>query len=184
MAVVLAAGGGTRFSGEGHKLLASFRGTTVLGASVAAAVAAGIGEVIVVVGDEDMAAACPRSVTVVVNPRWAEGQATSLAVGVAEAARRGADAVVVGLADQPLVGAGPWRAVASAPSGPLTMAVYPDGVVAPPVRLDREVWPLLPQDGDEGARALLRTRPDLASYVRVEGEAIDIDTVEDLIRWS
>ena len=49
LAVVLAAGGGTRFAGHGHKLLAQRDGRTVVDHAVAAA-HTGLGEVLVVTG--------------------------------------------------------------------------------------------------------------------------------------
>ena len=42
VAVILAAGSGSRFDGETHKLVAPFRGSTVLGHAIAAAVQAEI----------------------------------------------------------------------------------------------------------------------------------------------
>jgi CTP:molybdopterin cytidylyltransferase MocA len=50
----------------------------------------------------------------------------------------------------------------------------------PPVRLTREVWPLLPTVGDIGARELMRARPDLVRDVTCDGDCLDIDTVEDM----
>jgi molybdenum cofactor cytidylyltransferase len=182
VAVILAAGGGSRFTGDTHNLAAPFRGSTVLAHSVAAAVGAGIGPVVVVVGSRDSHVDLV-GVDLVVNPRWTEGQSTSLHVAVTEADRRGANSVVIGLGDQPLVTADAWQAVAAGPGGPIVVASY-DGDRRPPVRLDRDAWPLLPTDGDEGARAVMRRRPDLVTDVEVTGIAADIDTVEDLIRWS
>ncbi len=181
LAVVLAAGGGSRFAGETHKLAAPFHGSTVLGCAVAAAVDAGIGPVVVVAGSPGLGVEL-GPIEVVVNPRWADGQATSLQAAVDEAQHRGVDSLVVGLGDQPLVGAEAWRAVALADGGPIVTASY-GGERRPPVRLDRAAWPLLPTDGDEGARVVMRLHPHLVTAVDVTGVPADIDTVEDLDRW-
>jgi molybdenum cofactor cytidylyltransferase len=180
--VVLAAGGGSRFGGDGHKLLAPFRGRPIVAHAVEAAAGAGLDAVIVVTGAVDLAEALPSGVHVVHNPEWASGQASSLQAGIAKAAELGCDAVVVGLGDQPLVGSEPWRAVARAGT-PIAAATY-GGRRRNPVRLAREVWPMLPSDGDEGARALMRVRSDLVGEVPCEGEPADIDTLEDLERWN
>ena len=131
-------------------------------------------------GDSTLAEAI--GVTIVVNDRWAHGQATSLAAGVAQAAADGHAAVVVGLADQPFVEADVWRAIAGADS-PIAVASF-DGKRRPPVKLHSRIWSLLPRAGDEGARSLLRLRPDLVSEVPCIGNPIDIDTMEDLREWS
>jgi CTP:molybdopterin cytidylyltransferase MocA len=181
-AVVLAAGGGTRFGGPGHKLLAEFRGRPLVWWALAAAAAARLGEVAVIVGAVDLGAAVPEGVTVIENPDWARGQASSLQTAVSWASERRHEAVVVGLGDQPLVPSEAWTAVAAAAS-PVAVATF-DGRRRPPVRLARSVWSLLPTSGDEGARVLMRKRPDLVCEVACEGQAADIDNEEDLSRWS
>jgi len=176
-AVVLAAGGGSRFGGDGHKLLAPFRGRPMVAWVLEAAGV--LDELIVVTGAADLP--LPANAREVRNDRWAEGQATSLAAGIAAA--EGHEAVVVGLGDQPLIPAEAWRRVAAAKATPITVATY-GGQRRNPVRLAAEVWPLLPAEGDEGARSLLRSRPDLVTEVACPGEPADVDTQEDLATWS
>ena len=180
--MVLAAGGGSRFTGATHKLLADFRGRPLVAWAVDAALAAGLDETVVVTGGVPLAGVLPESASVVENPRWAEGQATSLQVAVTWAGERDVDAVVVGLGDQPLVPAEAWTAVAAS-DAPIAVATY-DGQRRLPVRLHRDVWPLLPTEGDEGARVVMRRRPELVSEVPCRGNPADVDTVEDLRRWS
>jgi CTP:molybdopterin cytidylyltransferase MocA len=183
-AVVLAAGGGVRYRGPTHKLLASFRGRAVVAWAVEHAAAAALDATVVVAGAVDLGGVIPDGVVVVDNPRWAEGQATSLRTAVEWADDGGFDAIVVGLGDQPLVLAEAWRTVAAGdPTHPIVVATY-GGRRGNPVRLDRSIWPQLPADGDEGARVLMRRRPELVGEVPCRGEAVDIDTEEDLERWS
>jgi CTP:molybdopterin cytidylyltransferase MocA len=182
-AVVLAAGGGSRFAGPTSKLVAPFRGRPLWCWSVAAATDADFADVVVVTGAVDLTADMPPHVHEVHNARWATGQASSLHAAWTWAEQRGHDAVVIGLADQPLVGPDAWRAVGESTATPIAVASF-DGDRRPPVRLAASVWALLPEDGDEGARALMRERPELVTAVPCTGQPIDIDTVEDLRRWS
>jgi len=185
--VVLAAGAGRRFAASGgkdHKLLVEHAGRPVLGHVLEAVVAADLDEVLVVEGAVDLAAHVPVGVTLLRNERWADGIAASLGVAVRYAASAGHDALVVGLGDQPAVITSAWDAVARAGDHPpIAVATY-DGQRGTPVRLAASVWPLLPDTGDEGARSLMRGRPELVREVPCSGQAWDIDTVEDLERWS
>ena len=181
-AVVLAAGLGARFAGVAPKLLAPVRGRPLAAWSLDAAAAAGLDELIVVVGQTDLRSVMPPEARVVVNPDAPSGQATSLAVALAAAASSGHDAVVVGLADQPGVPAEAWRRVAAADS-PVATATFA-GRRRPPVRLHTSIWPLLARTGDEGARRLMRERPDLVAEIPCDGRPGDVDTVEDLEAWT
>lgn len=176
--VVLAAGEGRRFGGPVHKLRSVLDGVPVVRRAVDAAVGSGIGAVVVVTGAVDLDDLLPPDVAVVHNAGWASGQASSLRAGVAEADRRGAEAVVVGLGDMPFVPAAAWRAVAAA-GGDLVTARF-SGYRSPPVRIARSLWADLPSEGDEGARELMRRRPGLVTSVDVEGRATDVDSTIDL----
>jgi CTP:molybdopterin cytidylyltransferase MocA len=182
LGVILAAGGGTRF-GPAHKLLADFRGKPLVRWAVDAVLGAGLADVLVVTGAVDLTAVLPADAHVVVNPDWAQGQATSLACAVAAAQTRGHDAIVVGLGDQPLILSEAWRLVADCTERPIAAATY-GGKRRNPVRLAAEVWPLLPHAGDEGARTLMRSRPDLVAEVPCPGDPADIDTQKDLATWN
>jgi molybdenum cofactor cytidylyltransferase len=187
-AIVLAAGAGSRFTesgGEGHKLLAPYLGRTVVEWAIESATAAGLPATYVVHGATDLPVPplARGKLQFVHNPRWREGLATSLQAGIAAARRDGFPAVVVGLGDQPLVLAEAWERVARKATKPIAVATY-KGKRGNPVRLSSMVWPLLPTEGDEGARVVMRRRPDLVAEVPCPGERGDIDTVKDLELWS
>ena len=183
-AVLLAAGGGTRFAGPTHKLLAMLDGVPVFRRSLDNLLTVGFDQVLVITGAVDLEID-DRRVTVLHNSRWADGQAGSLQIAVAAAQAHGSDAIVVGLADQPFIPASAWRSIAAADSGaPIVVATY-DGVRGPnPVRLRSSIWSDLPTEGDEGARPLMRLHQDWIDEVACEGSAADIDTLEDLGSWT
>jgi molybdenum cofactor cytidylyltransferase len=194
LVVLLAAGAGSRFQNIGHKLLARLTetGPTILEQALTGVIDARVGSVLIVTGALDEAAlrvdpALVRlldddRVTVRHNPNWASGQATSVQVAVTAATALNADAIVVGLADQPFIDVIAWQQVADG-LGPITVATY-DGRRGNPVKLHASVWGLLPASGDSGARNLMRDRPDLVVEVPCPGSPTDIDTVEDLHRWQ
>jgi CTP:molybdopterin cytidylyltransferase MocA len=182
-AVVLAAGGGERFTksgGEGAKLLAPFMGWSVVGWAMLSAVSARLDATYVVTGGVDVPAI--DGVRYIENDRWRDGLSSSLQTGVSAASRDGHSAIVIGLGDQPLVVGEAWREVADA-NGTIAVATY-DGQRGHPIKLDRRVWPLLPVSGEGGAALLIRRRPDLVVEVPCPGHPADIDTVADLARWS
>lgn len=182
-AVILAAGGGSRFDGPTHKLLQERAGRALVTAAATAALEAGLDELVVVQGAVEVADLVPAEATVVVNHDWEAGQATSLQCAIDLARGHGHGAVVVGLGDEPTVAPEAWRRVAAADGTPIAVAVY-GGRRGHPVRLGAEVWDLLPRSGDTGARSVMAERPHLVTEVACAGDPFDIDTVEDLSRWS
>jgi CTP:molybdopterin cytidylyltransferase MocA len=194
VAVLLAAGAGSRFRDGRHKLLAELdsQGNTVIERSLRNLIEARIGPIVIITGAltrDDLATnpsvanylAAP-SVTTHHNPTWAAGQSTSVRVAIDAAEQIGADAVVIGLADQPFITPDAWRTVAAG-LGAITVATY-DGRRGNPVRLHADVWDQLPHDGDVGARSLMQLRPELVTEVSCTGSSADIDTLEDLHRWQ
>ena len=194
VAVVLAAGSGTRFVGSTHKLQSVAQGRPVYHWAVESAIEASIGPVVVVTGKtplpldfalSDQAQSSiatwglPHSIN---NPNWSTGMASSVQCAIEFAASLGAQAVVIGLADQPCVPPSAWQRVANSTS-PLAVATY-DTKRGNPVKLHAEMWSHLPTTGDEGARTLLRSHHQLVSEVSCTGSAIDIDTIEDLEQAS
>lgn len=181
VAVVLAAGSSERFSG-GAKLLAEFRGRPLVAWAIDAAMGSGCDETWVVTGAVDLSEVIPEGVVMLDHDEWELGLARSLSVAWWEAEREGFAAMVVGLGDQPLVTSEDWAAVASCEAAVATANF--GGERRPPVRLAADVWHLLPMEGDEGARALFRLFPEMVVDVPCNGVPVDIDTVEDLRRWS
>lgn len=183
--VLLAAGAGTRFAGPQHKLLAVIDGESVVNRALGSLLGASLDAVAVVTGAMDITealAGADSEITVVENERWASGIASSVRCAASWAQQQGHDAIVVGLADQPFVTTTSWQTVAAS-TAPIAVGTY-GGRRGNPVRLAREVWPLLPYRGDEGARMLMRRFPEIVVPVACEGVPDDIDTVEDLRRWS
>lgn len=156
-AVVLAAGRATRFGAP--KQVAVRGGEPLVRAVVGAALAGDADEVVVVVGHAaaEVRAALPADgrVRVVDNPRYGEGQSTSLAIGLGALGPDVSVAVVL-LADEPDVAGAAVAAVAAAcPPDGAARARYDDGP-GHPVALARPLWQRVAGvTGDRGARDVL-----------------------------
>jgi len=200
-AIVLAAGAGSRFRDVGHKLTAMLPATadrpaeSVVMRCVAIARDADLGPIVVVTGrltaselglDElGDGAAAGGGLVAAHNSAWHSGQMSSVRTGLSVAAGNASSVAVIGLADQPGIEANAWCDVAAAvdESTPIAVATY-GGRRGNPVALHRSVWDELPPAGDEGARSLMRLRPELVVEVPCTGSPTDIDTAEDLRRWQ
>jgi len=117
------------------------------------------------------------------------GISTGTGTGVGNGADLGRDvgAVVVALADQPLVGAeAVARLIAAYRDGASVAVAAYGGQPRNPVLLAREHWAevVAMATGDQGARAFLRARPDVVTLVECgdTGRPDDIDTPADLAR--
>ena len=190
--MLLAAGEGRRLGRP--KALVEFRGMTLAARGVATLAAGGADPVLVVTG------AAPVQVdgaTTVHNPLWATGMGSSLKAGLAALAARaehdsthnGITAVVISLADQPLIGAETVSRLIRAHQAGATLAVAAyDGKPRNPVLLAREHWDQVAAmaDGDTGARPFLRAHPELVTLIECAdtGSPDDIDTPADLSRLN
>jgi CTP:molybdopterin cytidylyltransferase MocA len=188
--VLLAAGEGSRFGQP--KALVELNGQTLAERGVGLLRAGGADPILVVTGAVPLE--LDRTLTVD-NPQWRTGMGSSLRAALqalSEAGRgpeMGTDigAVVVALADQPLVGAEAVARLIAAYRGGASVAVAAyDGQPRNPVLLAREHWPevIATATGDQGARTFLRTRPELVTLVECAdtGRPDDIDTPADLAR--
>jgi molybdenum cofactor cytidylyltransferase len=184
-AVVLAAGSSTRF--EATKQLAVVRGKTLVQHAVDAAACA-VGEVIVVLGHDadaiEAGLALPPNARLVRNARFAEGQSTSLAAGIAACAP-GSEAAVVLLGDQPGIREDHVRALATVfedTGAEILRLRFRDG--PGPTLLARAVWSELEAiAGDVGARALFDADPGRVRWIAVDEDVpADVDSPEDLER--
>jgi CTP:molybdopterin cytidylyltransferase MocA len=204
--VLLAAGQGSRFGQP--KALVELDGQTLAERGVNLLRAGGADPILVVTGAVQVKLNGTHAIH---NEQWHTGMGSSLCVALRaleEGAERGrsvaalpadadadADAdvdvdvgaVVVALADQPLVGAEAVARLIAAYRGGASVAVAAyDGQPRNPVLLAREHWPevIATATGDQGARAFLRARPDLVTLVECgdTGSPDDIDTPADLAR--
>ncbi len=188
VAVVLAAGAARRFGSP--KMLAPLSGRPVLQHVLDAVALAGLGDVVVVLGDEApaiRAAVAWRLERVEVNPCPADGLSSSLRVALDAAAEdRAVDAVMVLLGDQPAVRPaviGSVLAAAELAPEPIVRVRYADDDAPNPVLVRRAAWALAAGlSGDRGLGPLLLERPDLVAEVAAPGANPDIDTPEDLAR--
>jgi molybdenum cofactor cytidylyltransferase len=186
--VVLAAGSSTRM-GE-NKLLLALDGETVVRRAVRAAVAAGLGPVVVVLGHESdrvRAEIADLPCRAVFNADHAQGKGTSLQVGIGEVASgTSAGAAVIVLADMPFVVAPMLAAVAARwreSDAPMVISRYGD-VNAPPILYDRALFAeLLSLPGEACGKMMIRRHGGEAEVLRWPEEALaDIDVPEDYSR--
>ena len=183
--VVLAAGSARRMNGD--KLLLDLGGRPILREVVEQALAAELGEVLVVVRSGNAPAIADAlaalSVRVVENPRAGEGMGTSIALGAASIALT-SRALLLLQGDQPFVGADMLRALIDAwqEREHLFVASRFDELTTTPVLFARElVGELAALDGDRGARSILGKHHG-REIAFPEWRGADVDTPEDYAR--
>ena len=193
--VLLAAGEGSRLGRP--KALVELDGQTLAERGVTMLRTGGADPILVVAGAVQVNV---EKIHAVYNEQWRTGMGSSLRAALraltdAEGAQDGlaatlavdVGAVVVALADQPLIGTEAVARLIAAYRGGAGVAVacY-DGKPRNPVLLAREHWPevIAAATGDQGARGFLRAWPELVTLVECgdTGSPDDIDTPADLDR--
>ncbi len=190
--VLLAAGRGSRFDPSGARLKLLEAATRGCHSGAALAIAAA--RTLRVVLDEVVAVVAPPSednqielhnllrsegCTIVVNPRAAEGQGTSIACGIG--ATSSADGWVIALADMPAIQPDTVRRVVGAlHAGAATAAPAYRGRRGHPVGFAALMRSeLLASAGDAGARHVLARHPPQLIEVDDPGVLYDVDTPGD-----
>jgi molybdenum cofactor cytidylyltransferase len=188
--LVLAAGSSRRMGSP--KQLLMVRGKPLLELVVGQVNESNLDDVLIVLGaaaDEIQSHVDLGRARVLVNPDHASGMASSLRAGVASL---GADVerVVVILGDQPDVDAALLNRLLELQtrSGLPAAALSFNGLLHPPVVLNRELWgDLMTLEGDVGCRAVIRGRPEQVVSLSVGTDLthpVDIDTQADYERIS
>lgn len=192
--VLLAAGTSSRMGS--NKLFFTLEEETLLRRAARRGLAAGCSPLVVVLGHQ--AERAERELAglqcqAVLNPRYAEGMATSIIAGVA-ALPPEVDAAVVLLADMPLVTSEMISGLIdryldrgpdgdAAPAAPVVVSAYA-GVEAPPMLYDRSLFPeLLAMAGGRcGKQVIQRHRHEAAVFAQPAAALADLDVPEDYER--
>jgi len=186
-AILLAAGSGSRFGGDG-KLLAELDGAPLVRHAALAIRDAGLAPAVAVLGARAEAvreALRAMPLRFVVNAGHADGLSGSLKAGIA-ALQRDADAAVVVLGDMPRIDAALLGRLAAAyrAAQPRPGAVVPvhGGRRGNPVLLDLAILAseLEALTGDAGAGRSLARRDDVIEIEGGPGCLLDIDTAQAL----
>ncbi len=185
-AIVLAAGQGTRMGGA--KMTAQLGGKPMVRHAHEAAAASAAGPLFTVVGHDAAkvgVALVGIETTLVENPDYAHGLATSLKAGIAALPDTAAGALIL-LGDMPLVTPEIInRLIAAFADNPMAKAVAPTvaGRRGNPILIGRNLFnAVMALEGDVGARRLLDAAGDDVVEVAMDDAAVltDVDTPEAL----
>lgn len=179
--VVLAAGASRRLGRP--KQLVELEGVPLVRRIAETCAALEAGPVGVVVGAraaEISAALGELRVARIANEGWQEGVASSIRAAVQWARGQGADALLLALADQPLLTTAHLAALRDAwLAGAPAVGSRFDDVIGAPAVFDQSRWDELSRlEGDHGAGTLLRSAE--VAVVDWPGGAVDVDTPEDV----
>lgn len=182
--IILAAGASTRMGRP--KQLLPWQGITLLQHAVQTALAVTTQPVVVTgANDEHLATAVdPGQVTLVHNPEWQQGIASSIRCGLQALLNRipTPDQVIFMVCDQPFVTAGLLLDLINEQQKsrkPIVASAYAN-TLGIPALFDSSLFPqLLDLQGDTGARRLIQQYSGEVSSVIFEEGMYDIDTLVD-----
>jgi molybdenum cofactor cytidylyltransferase len=187
-AVVLAAGRSTRM-GPQNKLTADLGGKPMVRRVVETVLASKARPVLVITGHqaaEVAAALAGLEATLVANPDYPTGLASSLKAGIREVPA-GCDGALVLLGDMPRLRAEHLDRLVDALSAAAEAIIVPvqEGRQGNPVLWPRRYFPqLLQLEGDAGAKRLITAHGEHVCEVEIDSDAIfaDVDTPQALAR--
>ncbi|MDD1621262.1 MAG: nucleotidyltransferase family protein [Methylococcaceae bacterium] len=182
-AVILAAGASTRMGSP--KQLLVWENRTLLEHAVLNARSLLQERCVVVLGahaEAIQASINLNGASVIVNPHWQEGIASSIRAGI-RALPASANSAVILLCDQPLIGAEQIRTLLNGwqnePSR-IVASYYRDGAGVPAVFPTEFFGELLNLEGDRGAKKLLMKFDESLLKIALPEAALDIDSAGDL----
>lgn len=190
LTTILLAAGLSRRMGAANKLLLPFGQSTLIGTTASNLLAAGLGEVLVVLGhdaEKVQAALADLPVQFVENPRFMEGMTASIQAGVA-AAHPDSEGYLICPGDMPFVSAADFRRI-----GDFFAAIFRSHreVIVQPVCEGRRGNPvvfsqfyrqqILENTHPEGCRPVLEQNMENVRFVEMPTDGIlrDLDTLED-----
>jgi CTP:molybdopterin cytidylyltransferase MocA len=184
MALILAAGSGTRIGGP--KALLRIGGESFLARAARVLARPGVDAVAAVVDRQVLAAQPGAAATLLLNPRPEDGMLSSILRGLDEAEAAGADAVLLHPVDHPLVEPATVDRVVAGLRGGAVIAVPAHGSRrGHPGGFARAAWAALrAAPAARGARAVLAEHPEWVVHVPGDpGCVLGIDTPADYERW-
>ncbi len=183
--VILAAGASARLGSP--KQLLPYKGRTLLGHTVDAALGTGCQSVFVVLGayiDLMRSELKDKPVILVENTKWQEGMASSIRCGLENIMNNKLrpDNVIFMLCDQPFVSSSLLLNLLNKrnETGMLIVASSYDDKIGIPALFHKSFYPALMElKGDKGARRLIEDNPDKATTVAFPEGITDVDTAAD-----
>lgn len=183
--IILAAGAATRMGRP--KQLLSYQGRSLILHAVEVALASLCQPIIVVLGayaEQIKPELMLKAVQVVENSQWQEGMSSSIRAGISMLLKTNSklDAVIISLADQPLVSPQIFNQLIQSyqETQKVIVASKYNETTGVPALFSKALFPELMQlEGDKGAKALIQKYLETGVILLIPEAAIDIDTPDD-----